>query len=1086
MTAFIVLFITLSGVSAALSAGEDKGVLRDWVIREFKAPVDLPNDAVRDVIMARDGSVWMASWGGGAVRLAGARRQFFRARDGLVSDNVRAVKEDIRGWIWVATADGISCIAKGKIYNFSSKTVPVIPYDSFYSIESLGNGEVWFGGGQGHLIAWSPGENPSDPGAGSWRIIHHFTGAYSISVRKIVHSGENSLLLAVDQVGMMVFDTNIRSATFYLHEIPENKYFLPECKAFATPTPDTLFYISWNYIAEVKDHRLVDTWWTPAEALCIQQAFGTVFVGTQKGLYSWKNHQWTFCPLTPDQRNLPVESISLLPDESLWIGTRSGAFRLSKPAWVSPDLSPGGPVIYGETLLRNPENELLVTGTEGHAWKYSQKQWRYFHQFPFHFFPYTTNYLYWAGGKLILNRNAEYDVYDLAALVNTEHLVLPPLADIGRKNHVFLSENQVLWFPCQKGIAKWDGSQYVIVVPISRADNTEVYSILQTAPGEYWIGGKGWIEHWQDGTGVNVELPEGFLDKKSPILDSLQTRSGALWFSQLGRGLLCFKDGEWRQENLETGLPSNYIWSLFEASDGTIWAGDRTNGVMSYQDGRWIQYGFEDGLPLGPVVSIVEDDQNAIWIGVEKGGIYQFQPDRDPPAVDILSTPDRLVPDAQGVFSFQGHDAWNVTRREDLVYSWRVRNARTEQPVTDWSPYAPDTSVTVPPLRPGRYVFEVLAQDTHRNISPAPARAVFDVIPYFWMTYQFQIPAALACGFALLSLFLWRERYVMKLRAERIGFREFCEATRIGVMRLSPAGELSFVNAAMARIAGYASPEEMLSVPHPVQWINQAAYQRFLDSLRGLQSAPPITLKGRRFTTGQPFYVLLYGLVKEDAIELMALDLTEQRQLEQEIALASTREQQKLGNDLHDTVVQDLIAASYMAQMFLDKLSRAGHADFAELKTLIGHLDETRRKTHQLTQGLLPIARGELGFQSALQDLTAAIESCYGVRCWFTPDRSIAITDDEAELHLYYIAHEALHNAVKHARANSITLDLRRDNGAIVLSVHDDGVGLSAPASREGLGMHIMKYRAGLILAELNIYNHPEGGAVVECRYPIE
>ena len=49
-----------------------------------------------------------------------------------------------------------------------------------------------------------------------------------------------------------------------------------------------------------------------------------------------------------------------------------------------------------------------------------------------------------------------------------------------------------------------------------------------------------------------------------------------------------------------------------------------------------------------------------------------------------------------------------------------------------------------------------------------------------------------------------------------------------------------------------------------------------------------------------------------------------------------------------------------------------------------------------------------------------------------------------------------------------------------------DGVGLAAPANHEGLGMHIMKYRAGLILADLNIYNHAEGGTVVECRYAIE
>ena len=82
---------------------------------------------------------------------------------------------------------------------------------------------------------------------------------------------------------------------------------------------------------------------------------------------------------------------------------------------------------------------------------------------------------------------------------------------------------------------------------------------------------------------------------------------------------------------------------------------------------------------------------------------------------------------------------------------------------------------------------------------------------------------------------------------------------------------------------------------------------------------------------------------------------------------------------------------------------------------------------------------------------------------------------------LFHIAQEAVRNAVKHAHARRITIGLT-DNGAIRLWVHDDGVGIDAKNGRpDGLGLRIMRHRAALLGAALEVRRAEESGTLVLC-----
>ncbi len=98
---------------------------------------------------------------------------------------------------------------------------------------------------------------------------------------------------------------------------------------------------------------------------------------------------------------------------------------------------------------------------------------------------------------------------------------------------------------------------------------------------------------------------------------------------------------------------------------------------------------------------------------------------------------------------------------------------------------------------------------------------------------------------------------------------------------------------------------------------------------------------------------------------------------------------------------------------------------------------------------------------------------------------SFRIEDDTAAAHLYRIAREAVINANKHAQAREIVVRLERSRRGMVLRVIDDGVGFPRePNPAEGLGYHIMKYRAHLMGGLLEIDSRKGGGTRVSCYLP--
>jgi PAS domain S-box-containing protein len=226
---------------------------------------------------------------------------------------------------------------------------------------------------------------------------------------------------------------------------------------------------------------------------------------------------------------------------------------------------------------------------------------------------------------------------------------------------------------------------------------------------------------------------------------------------------------------------------------------------------------------------------------------------------------------------------------------------------------------------------------------------------------------------------------------------------------------------------------------------------------------------------GTPNYVIATGI-----------DITEREQLERALLDISAREQRRIGQDLHDGLGQHLTGVAFMAKVHEAKLAEKQIDDAADAAKIVRLVNEAIHKTRELARGLLPVMSDEQGLMSALQLWAVEVEDLFGISCRFECESAVLIHDDAMATHLYHIAQEAVNNAIKHGQARNIRIRLAEGNGIGSLLIEDDGSGIPENGGNsQGMGLHIMSYRAGMIGGRLEVRRNPVRGTVVACTFPI-
>jgi signal transduction histidine kinase len=151
-------------------------------------------------------------------------------------------------------------------------------------------------------------------------------------------------------------------------------------------------------------------------------------------------------------------------------------------------------------------------------------------------------------------------------------------------------------------------------------------------------------------------------------------------------------------------------------------------------------------------------------------------------------------------------------------------------------------------------------------------------------------------------------------------------------------------------------------------------------------------------------------------------------------------------------------------------------------KNVIYVINEIR----QLSRSLMNPSLGDLGLLDSINDLIENINLTRKLHVVLTaPEGLEELLDEQQKLTIFRIVQEALNNAIKHAKATTVQLKLKRDASNMVLKICDDGTGFDPATVRRGSGLKNIQNRVYLSDATFAIKSKPGKGCKLEIKFPI-
>jgi PAS domain S-box-containing protein len=320
------------------------------------------------------------------------------------------------------------------------------------------------------------------------------------------------------------------------------------------------------------------------------------------------------------------------------------------------------------------------------------------------------------------------------------------------------------------------------------------------------------------------------------------------------------------------------------------------------------------------------------------------------------------------------------------------------------------------------------------------------------------------------------------------------DTMREGVLLLDRSGVILLTNPALDQMFGYArsvlvgrSAQELAALERPRFQAVLAGVLEDVDSGQGATlEVDGRRADGSRLTTT----CIVTGVViaEERRIIVVVNDTTERKQLEREVLQVATREQQRIGGDLHDGLGQQLTGIA----MLLKGMSRrfgslTGRGLRQQMETVIKLVNDAIESTRSLARGLSPVSGNRNGVIAGLEELANRTYDHYAVPVTVQFELpEILAFDENTATQLYRIAQEAVANAIKHGKARKVSILLRVSDGQAELLISDNGGGFDPRrVLSSGTGLKIMRFRAQMAGGYIAVESAPGFGTNLRCHCPV-
>lgn len=196
------------------------------------------------------------------------------------------------------------------------------------------------------------------------------------------------------------------------------------------------------------------------------------------------------------------------------------------------------------------------------------------------------------------------------------------------------------------------------------------------------------------------------------------------------------------------------------------------------------------------------------------------------------------------------------------------------------------------------------------------------------------------------------------------------------------------------------------------------------------------------------------------------------------VIAAADQARRSIERDLHDGAQQRIVSLGLDIRAVQSSIPPEQKALRDRLDGLIDSLAQIHRDLQELSRGIHPAILSRGGLAPALKTLARRSP----VPASLTASISGRLPE-AVEVAAYYVVAEALTNAAKYARATEVLISAHVEDGLLMLSVVDDGIGSADPAA--GSGLLGLRDRVEAVEGEFSVTSPPGGGTTIRAAIPM-
>jgi ligand-binding sensor domain-containing protein/signal transduction histidine kinase len=622
------------------------------------------------------------------------------------------------------------------------------------------------------------------------------------------------------------------------------------------------------------------------------------------------------------------------------------------------------------------------------------------------------------------------------------------------------------------GLALLKDGKFQTVTTREGLSSDVVFSLAGDGVGGLWVGTPDGLNLLKGGRFKTFTFADGLANDlvRSVYMD----RSGNLWVGTRD-GLTRFKDGRFTTYTTHDGLANNFIGALYEDSKGNLWIGT-LGGLSKFKDERFTSFTTNDGLSSNTVICFYEDAEGDLWIGTSGGGLDRLRGEKFVSFTSGNGLPDdviyRVLEDGQ-------RNLWLSSSKGIFRLSKRELESFANHRIAALSPvlYGPADGMLTRECSGGGHPAAWKTTDGKLWFATIKGIAVID--PENIATNSLPPPLAIEQVRVDNQTVPWGPRIEAPAGSSRFDFYytalSFIAPENVRFKYKLEGFDQDWIDGGPQRVAYYTNLRpgnyrfRVIAANNDGVWNEQgAAFELYLRP---------------HFYQTYWFYALGALLLAAIAWEIYRLRL---RQVASQFG-AVLAERNRIAREIHDNLAQDVLGISVQLELVARLMPAAAekaksHLDQARI-LVRNTMNEARRyvwdlRSQELEKRDLPAVLSEVA-RRLTRD--RAVHAQVQVTGAFRP------LPDVIENNLLRIGQEAINNAVNHAQAQRILIDLKFDAQRVQLSIRDDGRGFDPQAeSFDGrFGLIGMRERAEQIGGSLTIHSENGSGTEVIISVPV-